>query len=107
MNMEPRPANAEEIEHMVRLAEEAFEQGAFAFTTGLEYPPGKDSGLDELAALLKVAAKYDGIHASHVRNRDVYFSRSISKIKNGFRSRRGSVDVPACRPQEWVLPVEV
>lgn len=80
MKMEPRPANAEEVSHMARLTEEAFEQGAFAITTGLEYPPGKDSSVDELAALFRVAARYGGIHASHVRNRDIYYDMAFSEV---------------------------
>jgi N-acyl-D-aspartate/D-glutamate deacylase len=66
----PRPATGEEIEAMVRLLEQALEEGAFGLTTGLEYHPGKEAGYDELAALCRATARVDGLYATHTRNRD-------------------------------------
>ncbi|MFH2132801.1 MAG: amidohydrolase family protein [bacterium] len=80
LKMAPRPATVDEIRQMARLVEESFEQGAFGITTGLEYPPGKDSGIDELVALCRVAARYRGFHGSHVRNRDVFYDLAFSEV---------------------------
>ncbi len=99
MAREPRPANAEEIQRMVRLAEESFEQGVFGISTGLEYPPGKDSGLDELVALCSVAAKYDGFHAAHVRNRDVYYDLAFSEVISLARSTGVALQISHINPK--------
>ncbi len=42
--------------------------GAMGFSTGLEYTPGIYSKTDEIVALAKMAAKYNGIYTSHMRN---------------------------------------
>jgi len=99
LKMEPRPANTEEIRLMEQMAEEAFEQGAFGITTGLEYPPGKDSCIDELAAMCKVARKYDGLHASHVRNRDVYFDLAFSEVISLSRSTGARLQISHINPK--------
>ena len=65
-----RPATEEEVEAMVRLLEQALEEGAFGLTTGLEYHPGKAARYDELAALCRATARVDGLYATHSRNRD-------------------------------------
>ncbi len=66
----PRPARDDEVADMVRLLQESLEEGAFGFTTGLEYHPGKTASFDELAALCSAVAEVDGIYATHSRNRD-------------------------------------
>ena len=44
------------------------EAGAVGFSTGLEYVPGTYSPTEELVELAKVAARYNGIYASHMRD---------------------------------------
>jgi len=66
----PRPATNDEIAAMVRLLEQALEEGGFGLTTGLEYHPGKMAQYDELAALCRATAQADGLYATHSRNRD-------------------------------------
>ncbi len=66
----PRPADDGEVEGMVDLLSQSLEEGAFGFTTGLEYHPGKTAAYDELAALCRAVADVDAIYATHSRNRD-------------------------------------
>ena len=66
----PGLATDDEITGMVRLLEECMEAGAFGFSTGLEYHPGKLAGFDELVALCRVVSKADGYYCTHSRNRD-------------------------------------
>ena len=66
----PRPATDDEVAAMVRLLEQALEEGSFGLTTGLEYHPGKMAQYDELAALCRATAQADGLYATHSRNRD-------------------------------------
>ncbi len=51
-----------------RMVAEAMEQGATGFSTGLSYYPNSYSNTDELVALNKVVAKYDGVYVTHIRN---------------------------------------
>ncbi len=56
---------------MQSLAEQAFDEGAFGLSTGLEYWPGSEAPEHEIEALAAVAARRGGLYATHVRNRDV------------------------------------
>ena len=61
----PTPA---ELEQMEALVAQAMKDGALGLSTALIYPPGHYAKTDELIALAKVAAQYDGIYASHMRS---------------------------------------
>lgn len=67
---EPRPATDDEVADMVTLLERSLDEGAFGFTAGLEYHPGKTATYDELAALCSAVTTADGLYATHSRNRD-------------------------------------
>jgi len=58
---------------MREVVAEAMEQGAFGLSSGLIYAPGRFATTEEVIELGKVAARYDGIYISHMRNegRDV------------------------------------
>jgi N-acyl-D-amino-acid deacylase len=53
---------------MKSLVDEGMKLGAVGLSTGLMYPPGIFSDTDEIIALARVVAKYNGIYDSHVRN---------------------------------------
>lgn len=65
-----REARPEELDTMVRLLEEALEQGAVGLSTGLEYTPGRYTPTGEIVALSRVAARRGGFYASHIRNEE-------------------------------------
>jgi N-acyl-D-amino-acid deacylase len=62
---DPTPA---ELSQMQALVEQAMKQGALGLSSSLIYAPGNYAKTDELVALAKVAARYGGIYASHIRN---------------------------------------
>lgn len=68
MGMANRLATAEELDAMCRLAEQAMQEGAFGFTSGLIYPPSSYSDTAELVAIAKSVAAHGGIYATHMRN---------------------------------------
>jgi len=68
IGMEDRPATAEELERMKELLDGAMKQGAPGFSTGLVYAPGVYSDTEEIIELAKVAAKYNGIYTTHMRD---------------------------------------
>ncbi|MCW3978149.1 MAG: D-aminoacylase [Candidatus Bathyarchaeota archaeon] len=66
-----RSSTDNELEEMKALVADAMEDGAFGLSTGLEYPPQTIITTDEIVELARVAARYGGIYATHVRSRDV------------------------------------
>ncbi len=72
-------SSADDIAAMVKLAEQAFDDGAMGFSTGLEYWPGNGAPHEEIAALTAVAAKRRGLYATHVRNRDIYYDLGFTE----------------------------
>ena len=63
-----RPPTAEELELMRAEVEQAMRAGAFGLSSGLIYAPGSFATTEELVELARVAARYDGIYISHMRN---------------------------------------
>lgn len=67
MGKADRPPNAKELDQMAGILQEAMEEGAFGYSTGLVYAPGCYAGMEELVALARVVAKYNGLYCSHIR----------------------------------------
>jgi N-acyl-D-aspartate/D-glutamate deacylase len=63
-----REPTAAELERMKAIIDDAMRRGALGLTTALIYPPESYSKTAELVELAKVAARYGGIYASHVRD---------------------------------------
>ena len=61
----PTPA---ELGQMKELVEQAMKDGAFGISTALIYPPGHYAKTEELIELSKVAARYGGLYATHMRS---------------------------------------
>src|SRR6266704_2946365 len=68
MGSADRAPTAEELASMEQLVEQAMRQGAMGVSTSLIYAPAFYAKIEELIALAKVASKYGGIYASHIRN---------------------------------------
>lgn len=80
-----RPPTAAELEEMKSLVDQAMQDGAVGLSTGLIYLPGVFSKTEEIVELAKVAARYDGIYASHMRHED---SRIFEALDEVFRVAR-------------------
>src|SRR5262245_52244090 len=74
-----RPPTPEELQKMRELVDQAMRDGAVGLSTGLEYIPGTYAKTDEIVELAKVAAKYGGVYASHMRNEGLDVEKSISE----------------------------
>jgi len=68
MGTENRAATGEELARMEALVAAAMEAGAVGLSTGLIYVPGTYAPTEEIVALARVAARYGGIYATHMRN---------------------------------------
>src|SRR5262245_2399640 len=75
-----REPTAEELKAMEALVEQGMKDGAWGLATGLIYNPGTYAKTDEIIALAKVAAKYKGLYASHIRNENSEIFAAIEEI---------------------------
>lgn len=74
-----RPPSDEELELMREEVRKAMEQGAFGLSSGLIYPPGRFATTEEVIELAKVAAEYDGIYISHMREEGLDLLKSVAE----------------------------
>ncbi len=65
-----RPAHPDELARMTYLLDEALEQGAWGYSTGLEYAAERGAGEDELVQMCMVCGRRHGLYATHTRRRD-------------------------------------
>lgn len=77
-----RPASPQELGRMKSLLAQGLEEGAWGYSTGLEYPAESGAPDEELVALCTLAAKAGGLYASHTRRRD---EGAVSAIDEAIR----------------------
>jgi N-acyl-D-amino-acid deacylase len=63
-----RDATPDEMKQMDKIVEKAMKDGAVGLSTGLQYIPGVYSKTPEIVELAKVAARYNGVYATHMRH---------------------------------------
>ena len=68
IGFEDKPPTPEQLEQMRELVRKEMEAGALGIGTSLIYPPAFYARTEELIALCKVAAKYQGKYISHMRS---------------------------------------
>jgi len=77
---EDRPPTPEELDEMRGIVRTAMEDGALGVASALIYPPGSFAETDEMIALAEVAAEYDGIYISHVRDEGAHLLEAIGEL---------------------------
>ena len=60
--------STEELALMLQVTAEAMEDGAFGVATALIYPPNAFSSTDELVETMRVVARFNGVHITHIRS---------------------------------------
>ena len=68
MGLDNRAPTPEEQKKMNDLVDKAMRDGAVGLSTGLIYLPGTFAKTEEVVELAKVAGRYGGTYASHIRN---------------------------------------
>ena len=68
MGRAKRDATEAELIQMEKLVEQAMKDGAVGLSTGLIYIPGTYAKTSEVVRLARVAAKYGGLYATHMRD---------------------------------------
>ena len=77
---EDRDPTPDELEQMRSLVRQAMEDGALGVASSLIYPPGSFAGTNELIALSEVAAEYNGMYISHMRDEGAGLLEAIEEL---------------------------
>ena len=77
---EDREPTAAELEQMRELVRQAMQDGALGVASSLIYPPGSFAKTDELIALSEIAAEYDGMYISHMRDEGANMLEAIDEL---------------------------
>ncbi len=75
-----RPPTADELKKMQDLVRQAMREGAMGVASALVYPPGCFAKTDELIALSKAAAEYDGMYISHMRSEGAEIVQAVEEL---------------------------
>jgi N-acyl-D-aspartate/D-glutamate deacylase len=75
-----RPPTPTELDEMRTLVRNAMQDGALGVASSLMYPPGLFASTDELIALSAVAAEYDGMYISHMRDEGAHMIEAIDEL---------------------------
>ena len=79
MGFEERAPTSDELREMQALVREAMQAGCFGISTGLIYVPGAYSSTEEIASLARVASRFGGFYATHMRNEGDRLLESIEE----------------------------
>ena len=77
---EDRPPTSEELDQMRSLVRKAMEDGALGVASSLMYPPGLFADTSELIELSKIAAEYDGMYISHMRDEGAHMIKAVNEL---------------------------
>jgi len=80
LGMSARAPDPAELDRMRAIMDTAMRAGAMGMTTALIYPPSSYTKTDELIEIAKVAAKYGGIYASHIRGEGAEVVQSVREL---------------------------
>jgi N-acyl-D-amino-acid deacylase len=77
-----RGATEAELADMEKIVEQAMKEGASGLSTGLIYIPGTYTPTVEIVRLAKVAARYGGVYATHMRDEGDSVREAINEALN-------------------------
>ena len=100
VGLEDRPASREERAAMRVLLEESLEQGAWGYSTGLEYAAERAAPQDELGRSARCCARRGGLYATHTRRRDAGSDEAVDEAVETARAQRGPAAGVPPRPAE-------
>ena len=98
------PATPEQLTRMKDFLTKQLEMGCIGLSSGLEYTPGSYASTDELVALCKVVAKYNGLYSIHMRNESNGVEEALQEAINIARLSGVRLEVShlkAAYPKNW------
>ena len=109
MRQANRAPDAGELDRMRTLVRTAMQQGAFGLSSGLFYTPGSFARTEEVIALAEVAAEFDGVYTSHIRDEANYNVGLVAAVQEVIRiAEEGRLTgivshMKALGPENWGL----
>jgi N-acyl-D-aspartate/D-glutamate deacylase len=97
-----RPAEAAELIAMSDLLRESLAEGAWGYSTGLEYAQEAGASEDEVAALCSAMAAGGGLYATHTRRRDEGAAESVAEAVRVARSAQARLQVSHLVPRNGI-----
>lgn len=88
-----RDATPEEMKRMEQIVDKAMQDGAVGLSTGLIYIPGTYTKTPEIVALAKIAARYNGVYASHMRDEGDSVTQAIEEALTIGREAKIPVEI--------------
>lgn len=88
-----RDPSQSELTQMELLVKQAMLDGAVGISTGLIYTPGTYSKTSEVAALVKVAAAYNGVYATHMRDEGDSVTQAITEALDIARTAKIPLEI--------------
>ena len=88
-----RDATPDEMKQMENIVDKAMRDGAVGLSTGLIYIPGTYTKTPEIVSLAKVAAKYDGVYATHMRDEGDSVTQAIEEALTIGREAKIPVEI--------------
>ena len=88
-----RDATPDEIEKMKTIVDKAMRDGAVGLSTGLIYIPGTFTKTSEILELAKVASKYHGLYATHMRDEGDSVTQAINEALTIGREAKLPVEI--------------
>lgn len=88
-----RDPTPEEQTRMEALVQKAMQEGAVGFSTGLIYVPGTYAKTPEVVNLAKVAARFNGVYASHIRDEGDKVNDAVNEAINIGREAKIPVEI--------------
>lgn len=88
-----RVATEEEILRMEAIVAQAMSDGAVGLSTGLIYIPGAYTPTEEIVRLAKVASRYGGVYATHMRDEGDSVTQAIEEALHIGRSANIPVEI--------------
>ncbi|WP_298914113.1 amidohydrolase family protein [uncultured Roseobacter sp.] len=96
---ELRAGEPEEVVKMARLVDQAMEEGAGGFSSGLEYFPGILAAPEHLVPMCEVAAERGRLYATHVRNRDTHYDLGFAEAIATARQSGARLQISHIQPK--------
>ncbi|MEP6700751.1 MAG: amidohydrolase family protein, partial [Bacteroidota bacterium] len=88
-----RDATADEMKKMETIVDKAMRDGAVGLSTGLIYIPGTYTKTPEIVDLAKIAAKYNGVYATHMRDEGDSVTEAIEEALTIGREAKIPVEI--------------
>jgi N-acyl-D-amino-acid deacylase len=88
-----RDATPEEMQQMKEIVDKAMRSGAVGFSTGLIYVPGTYTKTPEIVELAKIAAKYNGVYTTHMRDEGDSVTEAIEEALTIGREAKIPVEI--------------